>query len=202
MCSHTRIKRKGNTVTVEHAGKSHDFRFRKGWGQLLEILRNPESIIPFKNFIISESQKDRMENAFGELMLNIKHESGISILGYNQADLFCDPKTVKEVKERLIYLIDREAKLRNNNDYAALDEILEEKDMLVTYLQEALSPTGRIRVNNNEIRHQKRNVWRRISRVIDEIGSIFPDLAKILYRQIIRGSYYQYVPSDHKITVL
>lgn len=202
MCSHTRIKRKGNTVTVEHAGKSHDFRFRKGWGQLLEILRNPENIIPFKNFIISESQKDRMENAFGELMLNIKHESGISILGYNQADLFCDPKTVKEVKERLIYLIDREAKLRNNNDYAALDEILEEKDMLVTYLQEALSPTGRIRVNNNEIRHQKRNVWRRISRVIDEIGSIFPDLAKILYRQIIRGSYYQYVPSDHKITVL
>lgn len=202
MCSNTRIKRKGNTVTVEHAGKSHDFRFRKGWGQLLEILRNPESIIPFKNFIISESQKDRMENAFGELMLNIKHESGISILGYNQADLFCDPQTVKEVKERLIYLIDREAKLRNNNDYAALDEILEEKDMLVTYLQEALSPTGRIRVNNNEIRHQKRNVWRRISRVIDEIGSIFPDLAKILYRQIIRGSYYQYVPSDHKITVL
>lgn len=202
MCSNTRIKRKGNTVTVEHAGKSHDFRFRKGWGQLLEILRNPENIIPFKNFIISESQKDRMENAFGELMLNIKHESGISILGYNQADLFCDPQTVKEVKERLIYLIDREAKLRNNNDYAALDEILEEKDMLVTYLQEALSPTGRIRVNNNEIRHQKRNVWRRISRVIDEIGSIFPDLAKILYRQIVRGSYYQYVPSDHKITVL
>ncbi len=202
MCSHTRIKRKGSTVTVEHAGKSHDFRYKKGWSQLLELLRNPENIFPFNTFIFSNSQKELMENAFGELMLNIKHESGISIMGHNQADLFCDPRTIKEVKERLIYLIDREAKLRNNNDYAALDEVLEEKDMLISYLGQALSPTGRIRVNKSEFEHQKRNVWRRISRVIDEIGSIFPDLAKILYRQIVRGSYYQYVPSDHKITVL
>lgn len=202
MHSVTKIARKGNNVTIQHDGKSHDFRYKKGWSQLLELLRNPEKVYPFNAFVSSNSQQHSMMNVFGETLLNNKEESGISILGANDADLFCDSRTLREVKERLVTLIQREAELMTNNDYAALDELIEEKDMLIQYLKEVLTPRGTIRVNNSEALALKRTVGRRLIRVIEEIGTVYPDLALTLKRQIIRGTYYQYIPSDNEIIVL
>jgi|LSQX01.1.fsa_nt_gb hypothetical protein len=202
MHSATKIARKGKNVTIQHDGKSHDFRYKKGWSQLLELLRNPEKVYPFKSFVTSNSQQETMNHVFGDLLASSNEGPGISILGANDADLFCDPRTLREVKERLVVLIQHEAELRISNDYSALDELIEEKEMLIQYLKEVLTPRGNIRVNNSETLTLKKTVGRRLIRVIEEIGTVFPDLASILNRQIVRGTYFQYIPSDHEIIVL
>lgn len=200
MCTETKIASDGKNVIVEHAGKRHSFRYKKSWDYLLELIKHPDHIFPIHIFMPTDGDSSPIHDGYDELVNHSRHKLGISILGENERDYLCDVRTITEVKDRLNTLIQREAELRLNNDHTALADILDEKEKLVEYLKDTITPSGIRKRNPSEYDAFRKNLNRTILRTLSEIGEVFPELESILKRQIMRGSYLQYIPGEHEIT--
>ncbi|MCK9336107.1 MAG: hypothetical protein M0Q99_12440 [Candidatus Cloacimonetes bacterium] len=183
-----------NQVKLDYNGNLHCFKKSVGWKYLLEILRNPGRIYNARQL---SSTFRKIPERYQYLARQSKTELESSNLYISPAEMriaMIDDRGLKEVSKRLNVLIEIEAELRINNDLAALDDVLEEKEQLQQYLQEVLSYTGSIRSFSNSESKAAAAVSKAITRCLDSIHDVEPALAEYLSKHIEKSNRICFLP--------
>ena len=178
------FQEKASVVVLHDGDIVHEFRKSKGWIYLLEVLRHPgesryayclmaaQHPIPEEyRFVSDVSENERnAENLYGH-----HYAHGIEM---------ADRQTIKEVSQRLNRVIAIEAELRVNNDLAALEEVLREKEQLSQYLEEIMWRDGRLRYFRDGGRKAVVSVNRALRRALQEIEDVDPPLGRYLRKRV------------------
>lgn len=119
-------------------------------------------------------------------------ESGLSVQDKPEVFRIADERTIREIKLRLLKIIDQLACAREYNDYALADELQAEQEILSQYLQEVYRPCGKLRNFPDASSKVKRRVLRAIHRALDDIRTESPALASTLEEALEMGEYLMY----------
>ncbi len=99
-----------------------------------------------------------------------------------------DERGIREIKQRLVKLNERYAELEQWHDYAALEEVSEERERLIEYLAPLLNP-HRKAVIEGENRKRKAYVLKTIRRGVKRIAEQAPRMGDYLQRAIDLGEW-------------
>ncbi|MCK9557435.1 MAG: hypothetical protein PHO85_01425 [Candidatus Cloacimonetes bacterium] len=188
-------------VEMNYHGTNQEFKKSVGWRYLLELLRHPGETYYARDLYASRNTVPEGMQMFAAMSaaelegMNVYRQSPDNRI--EKADLRC----IAEVKKRLLKVIEMEAELRINNDVAALEEVLNEKDKLLSYLQEVLYKDGRIAKFLDAENKAREAVRKAISRCLDEIEAVEPELGRYLRKRIKRSGRLYYLPGDLDILV-
>jgi len=172
--------RQKRTVTIVHQGKSVTYDHAGfGFEYLDELLHHPNQPISCGNlrqlFQIDPNQTS--SDDFNETVPNADYLAlKFPFLPTERPIEYADEQTIKEVKERMIELINEEAELMQYHDYARLDSVRKEKDDLIDYLKQVLSPMQKPRFLYHQQRNDYSAVKQAIKRALEKIKNDFPVL--------------------------
>lgn len=121
---------------------------------------------------------------------------GLYAPNYSGREPVIDPKGLREIKQRLVWLNERLAELISWNDYAAADELLEEREALQDYLKDALNVHGRSRALPDQLAKLKAGTLKSIRRALDCVQQQVPELGLALKASISLGTNILYLPRD------
>jgi len=188
------IQESAKSVELRYHGKCYVFNKTVGWKYLLELIRHPAQMYNARELAQSETEIPEQYRLLSESGSPALEKMG---LNYYEADSgidLADKRCVKEVTRRLKQLIYIEAELRLNNDICALEEILEEKEMLQDYLQAVMQKDGRMRKFMDAEQKATRAVNRAIRRCIDGIGEVDPELGRYFRSSVKSWKRMVYLP--------
>ena len=188
------IVEREHLVVMHYDGRYHEFKKKVGWSYLLALLRKPGETFHARDLLASRNSIPEEYRTMA--CMSVAELGGIN-LHIQPADHRiekADNRCIAEVKKRLLQLIEIEAELRMNNDVAALEEILEEKDMLMSYLQDLLYKDGRIAKFIDSENKANNAVRKAISRCLDEIEAVEPELGGYLRKRVKKSGRLYYLP--------
>jgi hypothetical protein len=173
----------------------------KGWIYLLELLRHPGQLRFAGSFLAAANPVEQCYRQLVELSDTERIEMGLYAHFMPLQIEMTDGRTIREVSARLTQLIELEATLRIENNLAALDDILLEKQKLQDYLAEVLLPGGKVRFFGEHGRREMRSVYMAIKRCLDGISDLEPDLGAYLRSRVKIWHQLSYEPGEIEIRV-
>lgn len=184
-------KRTRRTVTICHDGKTHTYaQAGRGFEYLEELLAHPKRPI-YCGELRQLFQIDPYQTAQADFEdVNVcSHQSchNFPFLPIETPIETADEQTIKQVKQRLLELINEEAELMQYHDLARLEDVRDEKDALVRYLKQALTPMQKPRYLHHQQRNDYSAVKKAIQRAIAKLQPTFPSLANDLKQNLDFG---------------
>ncbi len=173
----------------------------KGWIYLLELLRHPGKTRFAGSFLAAANPIEDRYQQLGDLSETERIEMGLYAQFMPLRIEMTDERTVRDVSARLMLLIEMEATLRTENNLAALDDILTEKQQLQDYLAQVLLPGGRIRCFSEHSRRDMRSVYMAIKRCLEGISALEPSLGEYLRARVNTWHQLSYEPGEIEIRV-
>jgi len=175
-----------------------EVRYGFGMQYLLELIRRPWNSISAVDLYYLEELGD----SFGEQ----KHQAQSNQAGRISPGIFsaipmCDQQTLEEVKKRLEAVLIALTEANDNNDLSRCEELSNEKEALLIYLQEVLNHRQRIRNFADNQSHIVDSVRKALLRCINQISSSDPELAEALRGSIRMGKELSYQPDGLRITL-
>jgi len=196
-----RFTQQGKRVMLNVGGKIQNFRLSKGFEYLLHILSHPGTSYYASMFNSGKYLVDPGFKYLSELPESALEQQGLSGFDFLPPIHKADRQTVKEVSARLNCLIQLEVVLRENNDLAALDDLIWEKEQLCLYLHDVLSVRNRLASIPTEDSKSARQVYKSLARVYKQIAECEPELAIELKSRIIAWHKVCYLPGEWEIEV-
>lgn len=195
-CCRIRIGKK--QVQFVHGDSVYYFKKTKGWRYLCALLEYPGVI--FRPWHLEQSENE----SYSSMQLTTTDASQNGDLQY--CDLLpsqplADTRAIHEIKQRLCSIIDAIALAKQHGDYAAMDDLMTDKEALEQYLLQVYSPRGRIREFPNEQRQQKQRVVLAIMRAVQQLQAVDADLARYLNAHLKLGNWLQYAPGELEMIV-
>ncbi|MCB5272267.1 MAG: hypothetical protein LHW56_10545 [Candidatus Cloacimonetes bacterium] len=190
------FQEKASVVVLQDGDIVHEFRKSRGWIYLLEVLRHPGQCRYAHSLRAAEHpipEEYRYVNDFSE---NERNAENLYAQHYVQNIEMADRQTIKEVSKRLNQVLAIEAELRVNNDIAALEEVLREKEQLSQYLEEVMWRDGRMRYFRDGGRKAVSSVHKALSRALQEIEDVDPPLGRYLRKRVKIWHRVVYEPGD------
>ncbi|MCB5252461.1 MAG: hypothetical protein WC944_10445 [Candidatus Cloacimonadaceae bacterium] len=187
---------KASVVVLQDGDIVHEFRKSKGWIYLLEVLRHPGECRYAYSLRTAEHpipEEYRFSNIISETERN---QHNLYAQHYARSIKMADWRTIKEVSQRLNRLIAMEAELRVNNDIAALEEVLQEKEQLSQYLQEVMGKGGRLRNFKDSGTKAVVSVNKAMRRCLKEIEEVDPPLGRYLRKRVRIWHRVVYEPGE------
>lgn len=194
-----RFFRDQRQVVLEVDGRCHRMRYKRGWAYILALVGHQG--LPARAGQLEELYE---MSAPGRQTEFAKEEAGNADLHPGEAYLgqpVCDWQTVADIKCRLIVLLEELALAEEFHNDARVDELRDERDQLLQYLQEACGLGGRLRCFPTEERKRRARVAQAISRCLDEMAGLEPELAKYLRLCLVLGEWFVYHPRGLEIVI-
>jgi hypothetical protein len=175
--SDIQIQKVGKQVELVFQGRKHIFKHSRGWSYLAELLSHPGKEYFARELAASAAPIEAKYQYLSELS-NAEYEAmHLYSHSYQRGIEMSDKRTIARVSRRLNQLLALEAELRINNDDAALEELLSEKDALMEYLRQCLLRNGHIRNFRQSEDKSAAAVNKAIRRCLDKIREVEPELA-------------------------
>lgn len=170
-----RLSIRAKELIIGWQGREHSLKLSRGMEQLVQLMRYPGILLDYAGLesdaAVPQARYQQLNNSEERLEHQLHAAEDYLPLPLS------DPKTVKEVKQRLLRLISEEAELEENCDFSRLDDIRDEKEALTQYLNEVYSPARRMRCFPDENLRQRKRVQKNLLRAIATIGDLEPELA-------------------------
>ncbi len=195
------LKEKASVVVLHDGDIVHEFRKSRGWVYLLEALRNPGVFRYAYSLKAAEHPIPEEYRYVNDISENERNEQNLYVQYCTRSIEMADRQTIKEVSRRLNRVIAIEAELRANNDIAALEEVLREKEQLSQYLQEVMGKDGRLRYFKDGGRKAVVSVNRAMRRALKEIEEVDPPLGRYLRKQVRVWHKVVYEPGGLQLTI-
>jgi hypothetical protein len=187
----TILQRTKQTLTLTHEGKTVTYTHAgRGFEYIDELLCHPFQPIEcaYLRQLYQTDPHAISEDDFSEMeAVTIPYCADFPFLPSELPIEAADKQTIKQVKERLLVLIDKEAELKQYHDLAALEDVRDEKDKLVEYLTTALTPLDRPRYLHHQPRNDYSAVKQAIQRAIEKLKPDFPCLVTDLTQNLEYG---------------
>jgi len=197
-----RIRECEREVELGIGQKTYRMYKSKGWIYLLELLRHPGQTRFAGTFLAAVNPIPDRYRKIGELSDTERLAMGLHSHLAPLRIQMADDQAIREISSRLTYLIEMEATLRTENNLAALDDILSEKQKLQEYLSQVLKPGGKIRCFGEHSSRDMRAVYMAISRCLDGISKVEPALGEYLRSRVKMWHLLCYEPGEIEISVL
>ena len=183
---------KGKLVFLSYGGREHKLFYGKGMQYLITLIANPDLYISCANIETIKPMPQRVYSQFSSSNEVQIHQ--LEVQSSFPSIPLTDLQTVKEVKQELIRVIDTLAELEANCDYAQADDIRDQYEKLVQYLEQVYKPEGKIRYFPSEGKKTKKRVLRAINRSLEDIEKLEPELAAELKNSLELGTILHYHP--------
>lgn len=186
-------------ITLQVADRSHHFRRCVGLGYLLELLRHPgrhyhaQSLARVQHEIAPEYKLLNEKCAVARLHQDIYPHD------FFPAIPMADWQTVREVSRQLNALIAQEALIREYNDLGSLEDLLEQKDQLSSYLSEVLNHNGKIVCFKEAQSKAVNTMHKNLKRAIASIAHCEPEFGDALKRGVHTWQTLYYQPNEWEI---
>lgn len=197
-----RITDRGNAVVLMCNDRQHTFSPNRGWEYLLCLLSQPGQEFRVAQLMAQGTPIPAQYRALAQLPESYLEQQQIRQFDSDTLLPLSDPQTIKQICARMNYLIQKEAQLMEYCDYAALDDIRDEKERLQRYLSEVLNPQGRIRISRDRASRDVRSVHRALLRVMQAIAEVEPELGAYLRRSVHTWNRVGYTPGDVEIRIV
>jgi hypothetical protein len=187
----TILQRAKRTVTLAHDGKTVTYAHAgRGFEYLEELLCHPNCPIMCSHlrqmFQIDPNACAGDDFDEVEAVPDLNH-TRFPYLPLTEPIEAADRQTIDDVKQRLLNLIAAEAELMQYHDYARLDDVREEKQALLDYLRQVITPLGRPRFLHHQQRNDYSAVKQAIQRAVAKLEPDFPDLFEDLNANLVFG---------------
>ena len=176
----------------------YTFKLTKGWKYLLELFRHPGEERSAASFISSEAVIDTKYNSMREISNAEREYIGLYTCDYLPPVALADHQTIREVSHRLNQVVQMEASARSANNYAHLDDLLEEKEMLMQYLSEVLKTQGKLRFSKDNGIQAVNQAIRKTLILIEDTVPIF---GKDLRKRVRNWQKVCYEPGEWEVRV-
>ena len=113
---------------------------------------------------------------------------GLYVQSRRDKDPCMDEQGIKEIKQRLVALNEKYAQLMEWHDYAALEEVSEERERLIEYLAPLLNP-HHSPVLEGESTRRKEAILKSIRRGISRIAEQAPRMGDYLKKRVRLGEW-------------
>ena len=101
-----------------------------------------------------------------------------------------DSIAVKQVKERLLCILELIDSARENNDLSALDDLYEERDKLTDWLRQTINIHNRIKNFSDRSAKDYLAVYKNVRKIIDLIAELDPALARHIREHLSTGNCF------------
>ena len=101
-----------------------------------------------------------------------------------------DSIAVKQVKERLLSILDMIDSAREDNDLSRLDELYDERDMLTDWLRQTINIHNRIKKLSDRTAIDYLAVYKNVRKIIDLIAELDPALARHIREHLSTGKCF------------
>ncbi|MDD4308843.1 MAG: hypothetical protein PHO32_00525 [Candidatus Cloacimonetes bacterium] len=189
----------GKYVCIDYKGHQHKLKRSIGLNHLLELISNPGLPISIMQLDCGWASPAPRYHQFKDT--NQLRDMDLHLQRGFLSQPLADMQTINEVKERLNDIISQLAELEENCDYAARDDLCEERDSLADYLKQVYSPNGKARNFQNEGYRQRKRVKRAINRAMEQIATLEPDLATELAACLKLRDVWIYQPDRINIVI-
>ena len=190
---------KASVVVLQDGDIVHEFRKTKGWKYLLEALRHPGERRYAYSLSTAEHPVPEEYRYCNKLSEDERNQLNLYARHYTRSIEMADRRTIREVSQRLNRLIAIEAELRINNDIAALEEVLLEKEQLCEYLQEVMGKDGRLRHFKDSGYKAVASVNKALRRCLMQIEEVDPPLGRYLRKRVRTWHKVVYEPGEIEI---
>lgn len=183
-------------VTLKVEQRIHHFPTTAGFRYLVTLLQNPGKAFNARHLAHGEQAASPEYSALSQSSEAERQSQYLYSFTYLPPLAKADARTIREVSARLNFLLEKEALLREANDYAALDDLLDEKDQLIRYLSEVLHKNGKIRNYLDADQKAATAVNKALNRAIARIAACEPELGSELKRCIHAWYEVYYQPGS------
>jgi hypothetical protein len=190
------LQEKASVVVLHDGDIVHEFRKSKGWIYLLEALRHPGECRYAYSLKTAEHPIPEEYRFVNNVSENERNAENLYAQHYMRSLEMADRQTVKEVSQRLNRVLAIEAELRMNNDIAALEDLLREKEQLSQYLQEVMGKDGRLRYFKDDGYKAVVSVQKALRRTLQEIEKVDPPLGRYLIKRVKVWHRVVYQPGE------
>lgn len=184
----------GKTLRLTMDGKEHRFRLFLGFKYLMELLRNPGKRYYAMNLYNAQNPVPEQYR----LLANQSEMERVQSNLFSFEDLpplyKADWQTVREVGERLNFLIAQKALYLEYNELGALEELESEMDFLSRYLNDIMRKSGKLSTFVSSEKKVVHAVNKAIRRATGEIGKAEPALAVHLDKRVYAWHVLYYLP--------
>lgn len=177
-------------LTIEYNGDEVYVQKSTGADYLYEILSHPYRYIAAEELTALYSNGHGKEDAGSMLDLE---KTGMQTGGRSTQPVM-DWKGIREIKQRLVWLNERCAELMAWNDHSALNDLLEEREALISYLSRALGLSNRLRPLDEEAHKVVACANKSIRRALSQICKQNPSLGAALLASLRLGRYLGFFP--------
>jgi len=195
------LQEKASVVVLQDGDIVHEFRKTKGWVYLLEALRHPGEYRYAYSLRAAEHPIPEEYRFVNNISEDERNQQNLYVQYHPYSFEMADRQTIKEVSRRLNQVIAIEAELRVNNDIAALEDLLQEKEQLSEYLEEVMRHDGRLRYFNDGGRKAVVAVNKALRRCLMEIEEVDPPLGRYLRKQVRTWHKVMYQPGQIQLRI-
>jgi len=195
------IHERERKIELQVGDASYQMKKSKGWIYLLDLLRHPGQQRYALSLLAAHQSIPEQYRLLGEISESQRNSLDLYSCYYAPEIKMADQRTVTEVKARLLRLIEMESSLRIQNNLAALDDLLQEKEELEHYLKEIMNKSGQLRNFREHNRREIYSVYKAIRRCLDSIARLDPALGRYLEGRVKIWRYLSYEPGEIQIKV-
>ncbi len=177
----------GTRVHVKGADCVFTVFFSRGMRYLMQLMQYRDTLVRFEQLDGAYASPGRCYHQFRDESTTL--ESGLKVQDRLEPLQMTDNRTIRELKQRLLCIVDELVLMEENNDYGRADELRDEQDKLCEYLKEVYRPCGKLRNFPDENSKLKRRVIRAIHRAIEDIRKESTMLAMVIEDSLEVGEY-------------
>ncbi|MCL2064328.1 MAG: hypothetical protein FWG98_08155 [Candidatus Cloacimonetes bacterium] len=156
-----------------------------GGNQIIVLLKNERHAFPY--FYLENQCKRNNSNAVSDFH-DFSFINEVTMCFINSPILMSDEKTIREVEKRLrklelrIEIVEREKR-------EDLYDLQREKEFLIKYLAEVLTPRNKIKFFEEYLKKSKKTVQTNIKRFLDEMSLSDPELSEKIRKLLVYERY-------------
>jgi len=158
---------------------------------LLEAVAKPDSQISYtnlRNLFNPYRQEEYVDEDIDVQVPLFQFNYSISP-EYETPVQILDDKAVKQYKQRLIKIMEYIAERQSLNDDAYIDDLIEERDFIVSELTKAHNRFGRLRTFTTQNLRDRQSVSKAIRETVARLRDLDPELGRICDRHLVLKTY-------------
>ncbi len=191
------IDKDGDIWTITFRGNSVHLRDLKGLTYIVYLLQHPNESISATQLveITTEKQTGELHNEMSKQQ--IEEEGLRQVVDLGDSGKAADPKTLKEVRRRLLEIEEEKVRAEQVGDSEKYDELEETTEQLERYLNKNYGLGNKPRRAGSHADRMRVNVNRAIQRVVGKIRKQNEALATYLNSTIKTGFQVSYTPDPN-----
>jgi hypothetical protein len=180
---------------IYHGERVRPLKDTKGFRYLAILLQNPEQSFHVLDLVRLVNGNDNpIKESYSRMSRERLSEEELNLSNFGDAGQVIDGKALSEYKKKIKELEEDIDEAENNNDYARLEMLKQEKEFLEQQILAATDLKGRIRKLDNGSDRARKAVSVSIRASIGKIHKQHPELGQHLKNSIKTGFSCSYLP--------